>query len=78
MHTWEYHITALGRPKAGHVARTGERKCVYRVVVGEPEGKRLLGRLRLRWEVNIKMDRLCILIVVYVFLDAATLTEVFP
>ena len=46
--------------------------------MGEPEGKRLLGRLRLRWEVNIKMDRLCILIVVYVFLDAATLTEVFP
>jgi len=29
---------------------------VYRVLVGKPEGKRQLGRLRLRWEDNIKMD----------------------
>jgi hypothetical protein len=29
---------------------------VYRVVVGKPEGKRPLGRLRLRWKDNIKMD----------------------
>jgi len=29
---------------------------VYRVLVGKPEGKRPLGRPRLRWEDNIKMD----------------------
>jgi len=34
----------------------GERKGVYRVLVGKPEGKRPLGRPRRRWEVNIKMD----------------------
>jgi hypothetical protein len=33
----------------------GERRGVYRVLVGKPEGKRPLGRLRLRWEDNIKM-----------------------
>jgi len=36
---------------AGHVARMGERRGVYRVLVGKPEGKRLLGRLRRRWGV---------------------------
>jgi len=41
---------------AGHVARMGERRGVYTVVVEKPEGKRPLGRLRLRWEDNIKMD----------------------
>jgi len=41
---------------AGHVARMGERRGVYRVLVGEPEGKRLLGRPRRRLEDNIKMD----------------------
>jgi len=41
---------------AGHVARMGERRGVYRVVVGKPEGKRQLGRPRHRWENNIKMD----------------------
>ena len=40
---------------AGHVARTGERRGVYRVLLGKPEGKRQLGRPRLRWEDNIKM-----------------------
>jgi hypothetical protein len=40
---------------AGHVARMGERRGVYRVLVGKPEGKRSLGRLRCRWEDNIKM-----------------------
>ena len=34
----------------------GERKGVYRVLVGKPEEKRPLGRPRLRWEDNIKMD----------------------
>jgi hypothetical protein len=41
---------------AGHVARTGERRGVYGVLVGKPEGKRSLGRPGLRWEANIKMD----------------------
>jgi len=41
---------------AGHVARMGERKGVYRVLVWKPEGKRPLGRPRHRWEDNIKMD----------------------
>jgi len=34
-----------------------ERRGVYRVLVGTPEGKRPLGRPRRRWEDNIKMDR---------------------
>ena len=34
----------------------GESRCIYRVLVGKPEGKRQLGRRRRRWEDNIKMD----------------------
>jgi len=41
---------------AGHVARMGEERGVYRVLVGEPEGKRPLGRRRFRWVDNIRMD----------------------
>jgi hypothetical protein len=41
---------------AGHVARIGERRNVYRVLDGKPEGKRPLGRPRRRWEDGIKMD----------------------
>jgi len=41
----------------GHVARMGEERGVYRVLVGKPEGKRPLGRRRRRWEDNIKMER---------------------
>ena len=40
----------------GHVARMGERRGVYRVLMGKPEGKRPRGRPRRRWEDNIKMD----------------------
>ena len=40
---------------AGHVARMGEERGVYRVLVGKPEGKRPLGRPRRRW-VDIRMD----------------------
>ena len=40
---------------AGHVARTGEERGVYRVLVGKPEGRRPLGRPRCRW-VDIRMD----------------------
>jgi hypothetical protein len=41
---------------ARHVARMGEGRRVYRVLVGKPEGKRPLGRPRRRWEDGIKMD----------------------
>ena len=41
---------------AGHVARMGEGRGVHRVLVGKPEGKRPLGRPRLRWEDNVKID----------------------
>ena len=41
---------------AGHVARMGEERGVYRVLVGKPEGKRQLGRPRRRWVDNIRMD----------------------
>jgi len=40
----------------GHVAGMGERRDVYRVLVGKSEGKRPLGRPRRGWEDNIKMD----------------------
>jgi hypothetical protein len=41
---------------AGHVARMGDGRGVYRLLVGRPEGKRPLGRPRRMWEDNIKMD----------------------
>jgi hypothetical protein len=41
---------------AGHVARMGKGRGVYRVLVGRPEGKRPLGRPRRRWKDNIKMN----------------------
>jgi len=40
----------------GYVARMGERRGAYRVLVGNPERKRAHGRPRRRWEDNIKMD----------------------
>jgi hypothetical protein len=42
----------MGRACSTH----GREENPYRVLVGEPEGKRPLGRHRLRWEDNIKMD----------------------
>jgi hypothetical protein len=41
---------------AGHVARLGETRNAYRILVGKPEGKRPLGKPRRRWVENIKMD----------------------
>jgi hypothetical protein len=41
---------------AGHVARMGEKRKVYKVLVGKPEGKRPLGRRRHRWEDGIRMN----------------------
>jgi hypothetical protein len=40
----------------GHVARVGEKRSAYRLMVGKPEGKRPLGRPRCRWVDNIKID----------------------
>jgi hypothetical protein len=41
---------------AGHVARMGEKRNAYRLLVGKPEGKSPLGRPRRRWAYNIRMD----------------------
>ena len=41
---------------AGHVARMGEKRGIYRVLVGKPNGRRPLGEPRRRWENDIKMD----------------------
>jgi hypothetical protein len=41
---------------AGHVARMGENRNVFRLLVGKPEGKRPLGRTRCRWKDNIKLN----------------------
>jgi hypothetical protein len=43
---------------AGHVARIGEERNVYRLLIGKPEGKRPLERTRCRWINNIKIDPL--------------------
>jgi hypothetical protein len=43
---------------AGHAARTVEKRNVYRLLVGKPEGKRQLGKPRRRWIDNIKVDLL--------------------
>jgi len=41
---------------AGHVARMGEERAAYRVLVGKLEGRRPLGRPRRRWVDNIRID----------------------
>jgi hypothetical protein len=40
----------------GHVAWMGERRSIYRLLVGKPEGKRPFGRPTHRWKDNIQMD----------------------
>jgi hypothetical protein len=42
--------------QAGHVERMGEKRNVYRILVGKPEGKRTLESPRRKWVDNIKMD----------------------
>jgi hypothetical protein len=49
-------ITARRMRWAGHVARMGEVRGAYNILVGRPEGRRPLGRTRRRWEDDIKMD----------------------
>ena len=41
---------------AGHVARMGEKRRLYSILVGRPDGRRPLGRPRRRWEDNIRRD----------------------
>jgi hypothetical protein len=42
--------------RVGHLAHMGENRNAWKVLVGKPKGKRLLGRPRRRWEDNIKMN----------------------
>jgi hypothetical protein len=49
-------FTILITRYTGHVARMGEKRNAYRILVGESEGKRPLGRPRRGWVNNIKMD----------------------
>ena len=49
-------IKSRRRRGAGHVARMGEERGVYRVLLGKPEGRRPLGRPRRRWADNIRVD----------------------
>jgi hypothetical protein len=50
------HINAWRKRWVGHVARMGEGRKMYKVLVGKPEEKRPLGRPRRRWEDGISMD----------------------
>jgi hypothetical protein len=63
LHNEELHLPSIVRiiksrrmKWAGHGARMGEKRNVYRLLVGKPEGKRPLGRPRRRWVDNIRMD----------------------
>jgi hypothetical protein len=48
-------IKARRMRRAGHVARMGEVRGAYNILVGRPEGRRQLGRPRRGWDDNIKM-----------------------
>jgi hypothetical protein len=50
-------ILVAGMRWAGHVAHMGDIRNVYKILVGNPEERRLLGRHKRRWEDNIKMDQ---------------------
>jgi hypothetical protein len=56
---------------AGHLARMGEKRNVYRLLVGKPAGKRPLGRPRRRWIDSIKFDLLEIGLSVLDWIDLA-------
>ena len=55
-HRSKYVALKERRRWAGNTACRGERRGVYRVLVGKPKGKRLLGRPTPRWLDNIEMD----------------------
>jgi hypothetical protein len=44
------------KSQAGHVARVGTKRSVYRGFVWRPEGRRTFGRLKCKWEDNINID----------------------
>jgi hypothetical protein len=51
-------VIKLRRVKwVGHVARMGKVRNIYKILVGQPEGKRQLGRHKSRWKNIIKVDR---------------------
>jgi len=52
MHIFTIEKNAMG----GACSAYGERKGIYRVLMGKPEGNTTLGRRRFRWEDNIKID----------------------
>jgi hypothetical protein len=52
---------------AGHVARKGEKRNAYRLLVGKPEGKGPLGRSRRRWVHNIT-NIILLLLLHYIFI----------
>jgi len=59
MYCIEYFVQVIKSRRmrwAGHVARMGEERGLYRVFVGKPEGKRPLGRPRRGWVDNIRPD----------------------
>ena len=49
-------IKSIRKKWAGYVARMGEERGLYMVLVGKPEGRRPLGRPRRRWVDNIRID----------------------
>jgi hypothetical protein len=51
-----HKVTSTSSDGRTHVARMGEKRNAYRILVGMPEGKRPLGRQRRRWVDNIKLD----------------------
>jgi hypothetical protein len=53
---WVEILCSLEKRWVGHVARMGEKRNAYRLLVGKSEGKRPLGRPRCRWVDNIRMD----------------------
>jgi hypothetical protein len=56
IHTYIHTYKSRRMRWAGHVARMGEKRNAYRILVGNIEVKRPLGRPRRRWVDNIKMD----------------------
>jgi hypothetical protein len=59
MYSWPNTIRMIKSRRmrwAGHIARTEEMRNAYRILVRKSEGKRPVGRSRLRWVDNIKMD----------------------
>jgi hypothetical protein len=52
----DFSIKSRRMKWAGHIARIGEKRNAYRLLVGKPGGKRPLGRVRPTWVDNIRLD----------------------